>query len=117
MINKRHIQALLAIIAVLALGACGLAGPAGQNQPDPPGGSTPMAAPSHNRPSPQATVQPIGTRAHEVAIGGREYTFEALEKAPAGLITFSFKNQGAAVHHVQVVRLHDGVTFEQLMAA
>jgi hypothetical protein len=54
---------------------------------------------------------------HEVMIVGRDYTFEAPEEAPAGLLTFTFKNEGAEVHHVQVVRLNEGVTFEQLMAA
>jgi hypothetical protein len=48
---------------------------------------------------------------------GRDFAFEAPAEAPAGLITFSFKNEGAAVHHAQVARLNAGVTFEQLMAA
>jgi hypothetical protein len=128
MINKRHIVgALLAIIAVLALSACGAGGSAGANQPASTNQRTPMAAPTHDRPSAQPTIrsdnatrpaaQPAGTGAHEVMIVGRDYTFEAPEEVPAGLITFTFKNGGAVVHHAQVARLNDGVTFEQLMAA
>jgi hypothetical protein len=124
MINKRHIgRALLAIVATLALNACGAAGSAGANQP----GRTVGSTPTYESPTTQATAgadgassptaEPAGAGAHEVTIVGSEYAFEAPEQAPAGLITFSFKNQGAAVHHAQVVRLNAGVTFEQLMAA
>jgi hypothetical protein len=111
MINKRHIgRALLAIVATLALNACGAAGSAGANQP----GRTVGSTPTYESPTTQATAgadgassptaEPAGAGAHEVTIVGSEYAFEAPEQAPAGLITFSFKNQGAAVHHAQVDR-------------
>jgi hypothetical protein len=114
------------IIAVLALSACGTGGSVGVNQPTEALVPAPSAA-THDNPSaqpsapangaPDSTAQPTGTGAHEVTIVGRDFTFEAPETAPAGMITFSFKNAGAAVHHIQVARLNDGVTFDQLMAA
>jgi hypothetical protein len=126
MIDKRQIiGTLLLILAVQVLSTCGAGGSTGANQPD-QSSPTSIVAPNHDRP-PTATArpdgatsrtrQPAGAGAHEFVMIGRDFTFEAPEQALAGLITFSFKNQGAAVHHVQVARLNDGVTFDQLMAA
>lgn len=106
MIAKRYIVgALLTILAMLALSACSAAGSAGASQPDPPDEAT------------HPTTQSTGPGGHEVTIVGRDHVFEAPEEMPAGLITFAFKNEGAEVHHVQIARLNDGVTFEQFMAA
>jgi hypothetical protein len=127
MMNRRPIGgALLFIIAALVLNACGASGSAGVNQPAEALAPAPSAA-AHDSPSaqpsapangaPDSTVQPTGTGAYELTIVGRDFVFEAPEAAPAGLIAFSFKNAGAVVHHIQVARLNDGVTFDQLMAA
>jgi hypothetical protein len=106
MIDKQYIIGiLLTILIVVGLSACAAGQAARANQPDTPEGA---ASP---------TVQPTGAGDHEVMIVGRDHAFEAPEAAPAGLLTFTFKNEGAAVHHAQVVRLNDDVTFEQLMAA
>jgi hypothetical protein len=115
------------IIAGLALSACGTGGSVGENQPTQSVGSVPTPAPTTNNaptnPTAQPdgaanpTVQPSGAGAHEVTMIGREYAFEAPEKVPAGLLNFTFQNQGAAVHHAQIARLNDGVTFDKLMAA
>lgn len=128
MIDKQRMAgALLALIAVLALSACGTTESAGTSQPALPGGSTSTEADTGAQSGATEATPPDGATAptfppaeaivHEVTLVGRDHAFEAPEEAPAGLITFTFRNEGSAVHHAQVVRLNEGVTFEELMAA
>ena len=115
----------LMLFAILALSACGTGESMGSNPPE----SVVEAAPAQpqDQESAQPAEQPDGaadpasqqTEAvpHEVTIVGRDHAFEAPDEVPAGLLTFTFQNEGESVHHLQIVRLNDGVTFEQLMEA
>jgi hypothetical protein len=46
-----------------------------------------------------------------------EYSFTAPDTLPAGLVTIRLTNLGHEVHHGQLLRLNEGVTFEEFTAA
>lgn len=46
-----------------------------------------------------------------------DYTYNAPETLPAGLVTIRMTNRGHEPHHGQLLRLNDGVTFDQFAAA
>lgn len=46
-----------------------------------------------------------------------EYSFSAPDTLPAGAVTIRLTNLGQEVHHGQLLRLNDGVSFEQFAAA
>ena len=52
-----------------------------------------------------------------VTITASDFTFEAPREVPAGLTTFKLVNQGKELHHVQLVRLGEGKTVDDFMAA
>lgn len=53
----------------------------------------------------------------EITIKDTDYSFEAPESIPAGLVRVKQTNAGQELHHVQFMRLNDGVNFEQFIAA
>jgi uncharacterized cupredoxin-like copper-binding protein len=55
--------------------------------------------------------------ASAVTIVSTNYSFDAPAELPAGLTTFHLVNRGPAVHHVQLVKLEEGKTFDDFMAA
>jgi len=46
-----------------------------------------------------------------------DYSFTGPETVPAGVVTVRLSNFGLEPHHAQLMRLKDGVSFDQLMAA
>jgi hypothetical protein len=52
-----------------------------------------------------------------VEFDAADYTFNAPETMSPGLTTIRFSNLGTEPHHGQLLRLNDGVTFEQFTAA
>jgi hypothetical protein len=50
-------------------------------------------------------------------ITAQEYSFDAPDTITGSRVAIDFKNQGQEDHHAQFVRLNDGVTAEQLLAA
>lgn len=52
-----------------------------------------------------------------VAITATEYSFTIDPEVPAGPVTLTLTNDGAAEHHAQLLRLNDGVTMDDLGAA
>ena len=46
-----------------------------------------------------------------------EYAFTAPDSLTAGLVTIRFKNLGQEVHHAQLLRLNEGVSFAQFAGA
>ncbi|MGD9890030.1 MAG: hypothetical protein AB7U18_01875 [Dehalococcoidia bacterium] len=59
----------------------------------------------------EATTLPSAT------ITARDYSFDAPDTIAGGRVAFNFQNEGQEEHHAQFVRLNDGVTVEQLVAA
>jgi plastocyanin len=52
-----------------------------------------------------------------VNVSGGDYSFESPETLETGYQTLTFTNTGKELHHLQLVRLNDGVTLEQFQAA
>jgi hypothetical protein len=48
-----------------------------------------------------------------ITITGHDFSFTAPEQIEAGLTTIIFENEGQEPHHLQLVRLNDGVTPDQ----
>jgi hypothetical protein len=87
-----------ACLAVLVLVACK------ENRPAPP----PVSSPSAPAPGPSANV---------VTYIARDYGFEGPAQIPAGLTLFRLDNQGKELHHLVLVRLEQGRTYDSLLAA
>ena len=56
------------------------------------------------------------TQMPQITIKAHDYSFEAPAQIEAGLVSIRLENEGQEPHHVQLVRLNDGVTMEQLQA-
>jgi len=56
-------------------------------------------------------------RARVVRVSAEDFKFDAPDVIPAGLTEFRFLNKGPAFHHMQVLRLSDGKTVDDLRAA
>ena len=80
-----------------------------------PSEAAPSAAPSEAAPSAAPSGSPEGTR---VDVVGTEYAFSGLQPSYSGPITIAFRNEGAEVHEIVVVRKNAGVTeaWEALLA-
>ncbi len=52
-----------------------------------------------------------------VTVIASDYSFDAPAEVPAGLTTFKLVNRGPSIHHVQLVKLNEGKTMDDLMAA
>ena len=46
-----------------------------------------------------------------------DYSFDAPAEVPAGLTTFHLVNRGPGLHHIQLVKLGEGKTFDDFLAA
>ena len=54
---------------------------------------------------------------NEVEVIASDFSFQAPDELPAGPTTFRLVNRGPAIHHAQIMRLEDGKTLEDLLAA
>ncbi|HEY9506680.1 MAG TPA: hypothetical protein VIQ27_11950, partial [Gemmatimonadales bacterium] len=52
-----------------------------------------------------------------VTVIASDYSFDAPAEVPAGLTTFKLVNRGPSIHHVQLVKLNEGKTMDDFMAA
>jgi hypothetical protein len=86
-----------ACLALLVLAACR------ENRPAPPAASSPSAP----VPGPSANV---------VTYIARDYGFEGPAQIPAGPTLFRLDNQGKELHHLVLVRLEQGRTYDSLLA-
>ena len=64
-----------------------------------------------------ATASAPVVKAHVVRVTGADFTFDAPDVIPAGLTEFRFLNKGPALHHMQLLKLTDGKTVDDLRAA
>lgn len=92
-------------MAALQLAACRPAEPA-RNIPSDSASSPASEAPSAAGASPNV-----------VTVTTKDYTFDAPASIPAGLTTFQLVNNGPSLHHVQLVKLEEGKTADDFMAA
>jgi uncharacterized cupredoxin-like copper-binding protein len=80
-----------------------------------------LAACGSDRPAADAVARsdsaPPPAGAAAVTITATDFTFDAPSEIPAGLTTFHLVNRGSELHHVQLVRLGEGKTADDLLAA
>jgi hypothetical protein len=72
----------------------------------------------------EASAEPASAPAQEapaavnvVDVAGMDYAFEAPEEIDAGWTTFRFANRGPEAHHLTLMRLEDGHTVADVVAA
>ena len=56
------------------------------------------------------------TTANVVTITASDFAFQAPASIPAGLTTINLVNRGPELHHVQLVKIAEGHTVQELMA-
>ncbi len=74
-----------------------------------PGDVAPLGAPS--------VVNPQSHHAsalREIFIKATDFSFEVPKEVEGGLVTVTMENDGAELHHLQLARLRDGVTLDQV---
>ena len=76
------------------------------------GGERPPEAPAAAGAAPAEAA-----RARELAYTATDYTFEGPTQVPAGPVTFTLTNTGKEPHHLVVLRLEQGRTYDSLVAA
>ena len=72
--------------------------------------------PAHT-PSVTSVASAPGAKARVVTVTGEDFKFDAPDIIPAGLTTFRFVNKGPSIHHMQILKLTGGKTFDDLRAA
>lgn len=98
---------LLFLVLMMVFAACGAAAPSTEA-----GGSTgskPTDVP--------AKAEPTEVAMQEITIDAADYSYTALESLESGWVRVRLTNSGAEPHHVQFLRLNDGVTMEQFQEA
>lgn len=102
--SDRLCARLSIIAAAITLASCRSDKPAG----DP---ATTSAAP----PGAERTDAPEG--ANVMTVTTSDFSFDAPAEIPAGLTTIRLVNQGPSLHHVQLMKLADGKTLDDFLAA
>jgi uncharacterized cupredoxin-like copper-binding protein len=80
------------------------------------GAKSHIVTPSHI-PSARSIPSAPAAKAPVVTVTGADFTFDAPETIPAGVTEFRFLNKGPSIHHMQILKLLAGKTFEDLRAA
>jgi hypothetical protein len=65
----------------------------------------------------QPTVHAADATPPVIDVMASDYAFEAPDVLPSGLVTVRLMNHGQEPHHAQLLRLNDGVSFDQFAAA
>ena len=99
--DSRDHRVPLAVLAGLALASC-----RSDKSPAADAGATDSA------PAAVASAAPSA-----VTVIASDYSFDAPAEVPAGLTTFKLVNRGPSIHHVQLVKLNEGKTFDDFTAA
>jgi hypothetical protein len=60
---------------------------------------------------------PVGQTVPAITVTARDFTLDAPAAFPAGRVEVTFRNEGQDLHHAQFLRLADGVTADQFIAA
>jgi uncharacterized cupredoxin-like copper-binding protein len=99
--DSRDHRVPLAVLAGLALASC--------RSDKPPAAD---AGATDSAPAAVASAAPSA-----VTVIASDYSFDAPAEVPAGLTTFKLVNRGPSIHHVQLVKLNEGKTFDDFTAA
>lgn len=68
-------------------------------------------------PATTTTTTTAATIVRTIELDASDFAFSAPETLPAGLTTIRMRNHGQEIHHGQLLRMNDGVSFEQFAAA
>jgi hypothetical protein len=60
---------------------------------------------------------PAAASGNEVTVTAHDFAFDAPAEIPAGLTTFHLVNKGPSLHHLQLIRLENGKTGDDYVAA
>jgi uncharacterized cupredoxin-like copper-binding protein len=74
------------------------------------------AGPTRSTTARPGTTAPLA-KARVVRVTGEDFKFDAPATIPAGLTEFRFLNKGPAIHHMAILKLEDGKTFDDLKTA
>jgi len=102
--TRLRARASLIVAAMISLASCRSDKPAGD-------ASTTSAAP------PSAGRTDAAEGANVVTVTASDYGFDAPAEIPAGLTTIRLVNQGPSLHHIQLMKLADGKTLDDFLAA
>jgi hypothetical protein len=108
--NTKYWIALTLALMALLINACAPANSATVAPPPSEPARPPTVAPTHT-PSPPATTLP------EIKVNAADYSYTAPETISAGWVRVLLSNSGTEPHHVQFLRLNNGVTVEQFEQA
>jgi uncharacterized cupredoxin-like copper-binding protein len=105
---KKILMFITVTLILVVLAACG---PAAPKTIEPPT-SAPMDMPASSV-SIVATTEPAAASIPEIKIDAVDFSYTAPETVNAGWVRVILTNSGTEVHHVQFLRLNDGVTVQQ----
>lgn len=80
------------------------------------GGKSRVSVPA-DAPLVTSVVSLPAAKVRVVTVTGADFTFDAPETISAGVTEFRFVNKGPSLHHMQIVKLTGGRTFDDLRAA
>lgn len=106
MIKAKRILLMTGILALVLLAACSPAGLATKA----PAASKPDAAPS-------ATPKVEASNMPEIHVDAADFSYKVAEPVHAGWVRVKLTNSGQEAHHIQFLRLNDGVTIDQFKEA
>jgi uncharacterized cupredoxin-like copper-binding protein len=64
-----------------------------------------------------SVLPPSAAKTRVVTVTGEDFKFDAPETIPAGVTEFRFVNKGPSLHHMQILKINGGKTFDDLRAA
>ena len=109
-VNYRRWTAVFAIVAMLLVSAC-VPTSAPQAAPEA------TVAPSEEAPAEASAAPEAGTALPEISITARDFAFDVPAEIPSGWVSLTLTNEGEVNHHGIVMRLLDGVTMDDALAA
>jgi uncharacterized cupredoxin-like copper-binding protein len=109
--NTRYGIALTLALMAILINACAPANSATVAPSAPQPTRPPTPAPT------EATSQPAGAALPEIKVDAADYAYTAPETVNAGWVRVILSNSGKEPHHVQFLRLNDGVTVDQFEQA
>jgi hypothetical protein len=109
--NTRYEIALTLALMAILINACAPANSATVAPSAPQPTRPPTPAPT------EALAQPASATLPEIKVDAADYSYTAPESVNAGWVRVILSNSGKEPHHVQFLRLNDGVTVEQFEQA
>lgn len=115
--KKFHLLLTGLLLLSVTLTACGSSIPTQTSTDNTGSGAT--SAPNTNTPEVPPTDAPASDSKPlpEITITASDYSYTAPVKTGAGWVKVTLKNSGSEPHHVQFLRLNDGVTAQQFQDA